>query len=360
MKEAILCLGSNLGNRYNTLKVTRNLIARFAGKLVASSKIYETEPWESKSHLKYLNQVIIIQTQLTAPSLLRTLLKIEKKLGRIRTDEKNGDRSCDIDILFFERMIFSKKQLTIPHPQIENRMFVLKPLMDVAANYKHPINNKTIKQLYKSCADKLHVKLYQKPIYVCIEGNIGSGKSTFAKEISQLLKAKYLPEEFEKNSLLPLFYEKPEQFALILENSFLLSRFQQMKNVFDTTQKAVISDYTFYKCLWFAKINLKNKDYKIFKKHFQVLNDELPKPDLIIYLKATIPQIQKNIKARARKFEEKIDSTYLKKIAKTYQAGLEDLNSIKILQIPVDGYELKHTKRLINEIKSEINQLQNE
>src|SRR3989344_1496170 len=98
--------------------------------------------------------------------------------------------------------------------------------------------------------------------YVCIEGNIGVGKSSIAFRLAEELGGVFLPEEFEENPLLPLFYKEPQKFAFPVEFSFLLDRFRQQKKWNETISNGlVISDYYFEKCLYFAKLNLTEKDY---------------------------------------------------------------------------------------------------
>jgi deoxyguanosine kinase len=150
--------------------------------------------------------------------------------------------------------------------------------------------------------------------YICIEGNIGAGKSTLAQRISKELGFDYLPEEFEENYLLPLFYKEPQQFAFPLEFSFLLDRFRQLSFWKEKIQNhLVVSDYYFEKCLYFAKINLNEEDYTLFESQYKKLSAHVPSPDLLVVLKLSMQHLQQNIKNRNREYENKIESTYLEK-----------------------------------------------
>jgi deoxyadenosine/deoxycytidine kinase len=178
-----------------------------------------------------------------------------------------------------------------------------------------------------------------KPLhYICIEGNIGSGKSTLAKALAKELKATYLPEVFEESNLLPLFYDKPKQFSFPLEYSFLISRFEQIYKALKDKKQLIVADYSIYKCLWFAKINLSKKDFLFFEKHFNVILNELPKPDLMVHISTDIANLQKNIKKRGRSFEQKIDSAYLTKIEKQYKKGIKQIKVDNVLEITVENY----------------------
>ncbi|MBA3680694.1 MAG: 2-amino-4-hydroxy-6-hydroxymethyldihydropteridine diphosphokinase [Bacteroidetes bacterium] len=344
MNVAFLCLGGNIGNRIENLNLTKKAISRILGKLTAQSQVYETAAWGSDSANKYLNQVIKIQTKLSAQKLLTSALAIEKSLGRKRGVTKNNDRTIDIDVLFFNSEIIKDKNIQIPHPRLHMRNFVLKPLNDIAAGFIHPELKKSIAVLLKNSKDKLSVKKYDgiKSLkYICIEGNIGSGKTTLAKVLAKKLSAHFLPEEFEDNPLLPLFYENKKLFAFPLEYSFLVSRFKQLNQTLKTEKKLVVSDYSLYKCLWFAKNNLAKKDFTLFKKQFKLIAEQLPKPDLMVYLNTTTKNLKQNIKKRGRKYEQSISEDYLNNISAQYDKGFAKINDIKTLRITVNTYHQK-------------------
>ncbi len=187
--------------------------------------------------------------------------------------------------------------------------------------------------------------------YICIEGNIGSGKSTIAKALAKQLNTIYLPEEFEENELLPLFYKDAKQFGFPLEYSFLISRFNQIKNAFKKNNKLIIADYSFYKCLWFAKINLSKRDFIFFEKHFNAILNELPKPDVVIHLATDIKNLKQNIEKRGRPYEQTITNEYLKKIEKQYCKGIKKIKVDNILEININTYSttlVKDTLKFID------------
>lgn len=155
-------------------------------------------------------------------------------------------------------------------------------------------------------------------MYICIEGNIGSGKSTLAKALAKKLKATYLPEQFEDNTLLPLFYDDNTTFAFPTEYSFLIDRQKQLTNYFKRVKKGTItvSDFHFDKCLCFAKTNLSSKDFSFFKKHFKPLRKTLPTPNLVVYLDTTTDLLIKNIHKRGREIERSLKQGYLSRLKK--------------------------------------------
>ena len=156
-------------------------------------------------------------------------------------------------------------------------------------------------------------------MFICIEGNIGSGKSTLAQALAKKLKATYLPEQFEDNTLLPLFYNDNATFAFPTEYSFLIDRQKQLTNYFKKVKKGTItvSDFHFDKCLCFAKANLSSDDFSFFKKHFKPLRKTLPTPDLVVYLDTSTDLLVKNIHKRGREIERSLKQGYLSKLKKT-------------------------------------------
>lgn len=156
-------------------------------------------------------------------------------------------------------------------------------------------------------------------MYICIEGNIGAGKSTLAKALAQKLKAHFLPEQFEENTLLPLFYNDRKTFAFPTEYSFLIDRQKQLVNYFNDLKKGqlTVSDFHFDKCLCFAKANLSKQDYTFFKKHFKAVRNTIPTPNLVVYLDVETNLLVNNIKKRGRSIEKELKESYLEKLKKS-------------------------------------------
>lgn len=129
------------------------------GLIVKESSIYETEAWGKKDQPSFLNQVVIVKTPSNAPEIMETILQIEQDMGRRRMS-KYDPRIIDIDILFYNNDQILTDRLIVPHPEIQNRKFVLIPLNEIAPDYIHPVFNKTIRQLLKECTDPLQVNKF--------------------------------------------------------------------------------------------------------------------------------------------------------------------------------------------------------
>jgi 2-amino-4-hydroxy-6-hydroxymethyldihydropteridine diphosphokinase len=159
MNKIYLLLGSNMGNSRQQLALAAKNISREVAPVLRKSKLYVTAAWGNTNQPDFLNQVIIVQTKLSAQQTIEIVLGIEKKMGRVRT-KKNAPRIIDIDILFFNKEIIADKNLDVPHPEIENRRFVLTPLNELSPNFRHPVKNKNIHQLLNDCTDTLYVKKF--------------------------------------------------------------------------------------------------------------------------------------------------------------------------------------------------------
>jgi len=149
-------IGGNMGDRMANLKNAIIHIEQQIGHIELISTIYETAAWGQTNQPDFLNQALFIHTKLNADVLMNQLLEIENLMGRIRT-VKLGPRTIDLDIIYFNNEIIDTNLVTIPHPKISERKFVLEPLFEIAPNYIHPILNKTNACLLKECGDSLAV-----------------------------------------------------------------------------------------------------------------------------------------------------------------------------------------------------------
>lgn len=333
LKKAYISIGSNLGNRLQNLQNAIFLLDAEVGRVPMISRVYESESWGFDAE-DFLNACIAIETYLTPQEILAKILSIEKKLGRERST-KNGyaSRTIDIDIIYFEKEILQTDALTIPHPNLEKRKFVLLPLADIAPQFYHPILNKDTRNLIQECKDRTQVekttlKLYKtkKELFaslnfMAIEGNIGAGKTTLAHKIAEDFNGKLVLERFADNPFLPKFYEDQGRYAFPLEMSFLADRYQQFTDdtsQFDLFKNFMVSDYDIYKSLIFAQVTLQSDEFNLYRKLFNLMYKEVQKPRIYVYLYQSTERLLENIKKRGRAYEQSIESAYLDKINKGY------------------------------------------
>lgn len=184
--------------------------------------------------------------------------------------------------------------------------------------------------------------------FITVEGNIGAGKTTLANMLAKHFSAKLILEEFADNPFLPLFYERPQQYAFPLELFFMAERYKQLKEMLqsqDLFSDVIISDYLFIKSLLFAKINLPEEEYSLYQKLFDIINPQLVQPELLIFLNAPVTKLQENIRNRARSYEQQIPDEYLLNVHDTYMQYIKqhpvrtlvvDTTKVDFLQQPKD------------------------
>jgi 2-amino-4-hydroxy-6-hydroxymethyldihydropteridine diphosphokinase len=152
VKNLILLLGSNVGNRALNLEKARNLISFRIGKIEKESKIFETAPWGNTNQPSFYNQCITIHCAISPLEVLRICKKIEEIVGRIET-EKWGPRIIDIDILAYGDIVLELSDLSIPHPHLQDRRFALEPMNTLAPDWIHPLLKKNTSELLNECKD---------------------------------------------------------------------------------------------------------------------------------------------------------------------------------------------------------------
>ena len=371
--QVILSLGSNQGNRLENVKQCIELIHEEIGTVIKVSKIYETPSWGFDSDAFY-NCALVLHTFSSAHKILSQVLKIEKKLGRIRNEEKGyQSRIIDIDLIAFDSEIIDTDKLQIPHPLMQDRNFVLLPIQDLNLDWEHPVFRKSIASLIQDCSDNgncvvahhLEAPLQNISLeqfnYVAFEGNIGAGKTTLATKIAEDFNAKTVLERFADNPFLPKFYKDQNRYAFPLEMSFLADRYQQLSDdlaQFDLFKDFLVADYHIFKSLIFAKITLAEDEYRLYRNLFDIIYREMPKPDLYIYLYQNSERLLQNIKKRGRSYEQKIPAEYLDKINNGYLDYIKSQTELNVLIIDVSDRDFVKNQEdylyILDEIKKKI------
>ena len=194
--------------------------------------------------------------------------------------------------------------------------------------------------------------------FIAIEGNIGAGKTSLATLIANEFNAKLILEQFENNSFLPKFYEEPDKYAFPLEMSFLASRFQQLKDQLGTQdlfKSFTISDYYIVKSLIFAQKTLAEDEFKLYTRFFNIILQQLPRPDLFVYLHVKTTKLKENIKIRGRSYEQNIKDEYLEKIQDGYFEFIKQQDKLPVLMIDTNNLDFVHNKDDYKKIVSIIN-----
>jgi deoxyadenosine/deoxycytidine kinase len=299
-------------------------------------------------------------------------LKIEKQLGRVRGDAAEyQSRIIDIDLIAFNEEIIDSEKLQVPHPLMQNRNFVLLPMLDLNLDWKHPVFNKKITELLEISTDESVCSIVQKlenpldkiPLeqfnYIAFEGNIGAGKTTLATKIAEDFNAKTVLERFADNPFLPKFYEDQNRYAFPLEMSFLADRYKQLSDdlaQFDLFKDFIVADYHIFKSLIFAKITLAEDEYRLYRTLFDIVYREMPKPDLYVYLYQNSERLLQNIKKRGRSYEQKIPASYLDKINNGYLDYIKSQTELNVLIIDVSDKDFVKNQKDYLYILEEIQQ----
>jgi len=163
MHQAVLLIGGNLGDREKLIQQAHRLLSAL-GEITAASSLYETEAWGEASEGNFLNQALLLQTTKSPKDLLQATQAIENELGRTR-ELRWGNRTMDIDIIYFDDLVYQDEALTLPHPMLAERNFVLVPLVEILPDLIHPVFQLSQKELLHVCKDVSKVNVYRRDSY---------------------------------------------------------------------------------------------------------------------------------------------------------------------------------------------------
>ncbi|MGC9364484.1 MAG: deoxynucleoside kinase [Fidelibacterota bacterium] len=190
--------------------------------------------------------------------------------------------------------------------------------------------------------------------YIAIEGVIGAGKTSFARILAERMSARLVLEKFEENPFLEDFYVDPERYAFQTQLYFLLSRYRQqmeLKQV-DLFSNLLVSDYMFDKDKLFAHLNLNEKEFVLYNLIAQLLEKEIPKPDLVVFLQASTDRLMQNIKQRGRSYERDISHEYIESLNQIYNEYFYRYKDSPLLIINTNDIDFVHNENDLNELLS--------
>lgn len=374
LKLVYIALGSNRGNKLHYIQSAVDTIFDSIGSVKKLSRVFKTPALGFEGD-DFYNACITVETHLSPKKLLKTLQQIEKSIGRSKkTSNGYESREIDLDIIFYESDIIQNKNLIIPHPEIQNRKFVLQPLLDILKDFEHPVSKKSIETLFEECKDdsviepiSLWLKNPRKSYtfndynYIAIEGNIGAGKTSLANKIAYDFNAKLILERFADNAFLPKFYKEPERYAFTLEMSFLADRYQQISDdlsQLDLFKDFMVSDYDVNKSLIFSKVTLPEDEFRLYRKLFYQVYKDIAKPDLYVYLYQNTERLQANIKKRGRKYESDIKDEYLEQLNSGYLEFLKSQTELNVKIIDISDRDFVKNRKdylwILDQINDEV------
>lgn len=359
-QKVYISLGSNMGNRHATLQKAIFAVRKKVGEVLDLSSVYEN-PALGFTGDDFLNAVISVLTPLGPKELLHTLLEIERDFGRVRSPEQgHGPRTLDLDIIYYGTEQIQDGELTVPHPRMQERNFVLKPLADIAPQFYHPRLGKDTRNLLQECRDRSSLTktrhrlfkdragLFSQLQFMAIEGNIGAGKTSLSKMIAEDFNAKLVLERFADNPFLPKFYQDPPRYAFSLEMSFLADRYQQFMDdtsQFDLFKNFMVSDYDIFKSLIFAQVTLGAEEFNLYRKLFNIMYREVKKPEVYLYLYQNTDRLLENIRKRGRDYEQNIGRDYLEQINRGYLDFIRDRPGENHLVIDLGELDFVHSPK---------------
>ncbi|QZT36507.1 deoxynucleoside kinase [Halosquirtibacter xylanolyticus] len=189
--------------------------------------------------------------------------------------------------------------------------------------------------------------------FLVIEGNIGAGKTTLSTMLSQKYNAKLILEQFSDNPFLPRFYKDPDKFSFPLEMSFMAERYNQLKQQaeLDLFKTFTVSDYYFMKSLIFSKSTLQEDEYNLYRKFFDIIYQNIPKPSLYVYLHLSTERLMENISNRGRSYETEITPDYLKQITDGYFNFFSQQRDFPVVAITTDELDFVKNKADFDKIE---------
>ncbi len=192
--------------------------------------------------------------------------------------------------------------------------------------------------------------------YIAVEGVIGVGKTTLAKKLRDALSGKLFLEEFEENPFLKEFYGDPKRFAFQTQLFFLLSRYKQQEKIvqYDLFQERMIADYMFQKDRIFATLNLDDKEFSLYNMLARILEKQVTKPDLAIYLRARTDRLLENIAKRGRPYEQDMQRDYLTSLNRLYDEFFWNYDETPVLILNMENVDFVKNEDHLQQIFAEI------
>jgi len=192
--------------------------------------------------------------------------------------------------------------------------------------------------------------------YIAIEGVIGAGKTCLAHQLEQKLRGRVVLEEFEENPFLEDFYRDPEHYAFQTQIFFLLSRYRQQEQItqYDLFDRRLIADYMFVKDRIFATLNLNEKEMTLYNMLARILEKQIIKPDLAIYLKASTKRLMHNIRKRSRPYERSIREEYIDSLNHLYEEFFWNYSATPLLIINTENLDFVKNENHFSQILVEI------
>jgi len=308
MEDVLIGLGSNIGNRTAALESALNALANLPQtRLGRVSRFVETRPVGGEgAQGPFLNAAALLETGLPPETLLSQLQRIEAESGR-RREKRWGPRTLDLDLLLYGGITIAGEDLTIPHPRMAWRRFVLEPAVEVAPQMIHPTLGWSLSRLLRH--------LDETQAYVAVAGSIGAGKSSLVRELEKTCSVHPVWEEVDGRRL-GEFYADPRARAWEMECHFLARRSEALDHERFTAagKEWAMSDFWFDQSDAFAEVWLEPEQYEEFHKKWLAIRSCVVTPKLIVCLQALPRTLKAAVEERDRPFESELTAETLGRI----------------------------------------------
>jgi len=351
---AYIGLGSNLGDRQATIRRALKLLADTKHIKVSNvSDLIETPPLGYFDQPKFINGVAEVKTTLSAEDLYKALVEVEKRLGR----EWHGKwlpRSIDLDLLLFGSEVVNLPYLTVPHPQMHLRSFVLKGLCQLNSDLLHPMIKVRVRELadrLNGCDFALNPNV---PQVVSVAGIIGVGKTTLAESLVDQLDCKLLLEPYNTNPFLPEVYAGKKELALDCQLYFLTSRAEQLNHRTLPRGQVAVSDYIFNQERIYATRLLNVRQLALYEQIYKPFSAQVAPPVLVIYLCDSIQKCLQRIRRRNRPYEQKIKLEFLQTLNSDYEQLFAEWKVCPVIRLSMskfNGRRNNNIEHLANQVR---------
>lgn len=331
--KAYIALGSNLGDRRACIDSAAAMLAGAEGIVLARvSEPVETTPLGQPDQPMFLNAVAEVRTVLCAADLHKKLIDIETALGRVRRG-KWSPRTIDLDLLLFGGDVVDGPELTVPHPQMHLRSFVLEGLCRLDAGLIHPVLKETVRELAGRLSGRDFTCEPELPQLVCIAGVIGVGKTTLTGQLAGRLGCDVLLEPYDTNPFMPDVYAGKKELALDSQLYFLTSRAMQLDPDLLAPGRICISDYVFEKELIYARGLLDAQQLALYEEIHPPFAAKVASPVLVIYMRDSAQTCLERIHRRNRPYEQRIELPFLEALDADYELLFADWKQCPVIRV---------------------------
>jgi 2-amino-4-hydroxy-6-hydroxymethyldihydropteridine diphosphokinase len=321
MPACLIALGSNQGNRQETLDAAIGLLAEHPQiKILAKSAWRETSPIGGPAgQLPFLNGAAKLETLLGPHDLLRLLQQIENQLGR-RREERWGPRTIDLDLLLYDEWTANEPSLVLPHPRMAWRRFVLEPAAEIAGSMRHPTIGWSVEQLLEH--------LNTAAPYLAVTGPIAAGKTQLARRLATSLSWRLIVERPDWKRL-EVFYADTAAHAWEMELEFLEHRAELLAEK-SLTASWTVSDFWFDQSAAFARSWLPSERWEEYERRYGEYHRTMPRPKLIVLLDAPAEELYSRVRRRGRECERPVAKESLERIRQEIrkQTALPDVGPV--------------------------------